>query len=171
MWSPVSCFVLPQYQSGLRLLPPRQVEPAEICKMIGFQSNPRGQEEFFYSSNSQPVCASKDLPLDFYISWSLPSPSEQQTFELFGSCRGLSWSLPAISRAGASTACRGQEEDFHQFLLIYFILMIITEPSSLIISRSPSGSTWGQELAQADSCSAPSTASWCPWPTGQDMLD
>ena len=113
----------------------------------------------------------EDLPLDSYISWSLPSPSEQQTFELFGSCRGLSWSLPAISRAGASTACRGQEEDFYQFLLIYFILMIITEPSSLIISRSPSGSTWGQELAQADSCSAPSTASWCPWPAGQYMLD
>ena len=65
----------------------------------------------------------------------------------------------------------GQEEDFHQFLLIYFILVIITEPSSLIISRSPSGSTWGQELAQADSCSAPSTASWCPWPAGQYMLD
>ena len=106
MWSPVSCFVLPQYQSGLRLLPPRQVEPAEICKMIGFQSNPRGQEEFFYFSSSQPGCASgENCGLTPWFLYFLIASFSFWAADL--------WALWKLSRAFVKSACNLSRWSFH----------------------------------------------------------
>ena len=135
MWTPVSCFVLPQYQSGLPLLHPHQAEPATFCKIIGFQSNPRHQGEFFYYSNLQPVCASGgNCGLTPWFLYFLIASFSFWAADL--------WALWKLSRAFVKSACNLSRWSFHCLGGKKIIISSSSLTSSLWSLWSPSQASW-----------------------------
>ena len=136
MWSPVSCFVLPQYQSGLPLLHPRQVEPEDYW--ISEQSKsprPRGVLLFFKFTTC--LCIKGLTPWFLYF-----------LIASFSFWAADLWALWKLSRAFVKSACNLSRWSFH---CLRGKKKIFISSSSLTSSlwSSPSQALWSQGLHQA----------------------
>ena len=101
MWTPVSCFVLPQYQSGLPLLHPHQAEPATFCNIIRFQSNSR-RGVLLFSKFITCLCIRGLTPWFLYF-----------LIASFSFWAADLWALWKLSRAFVKSACNLSRWSFH----------------------------------------------------------